>query len=82
MNMFLLLGAAGLSQVCVFSYSNRHCLRSIYFACLDALNYACYQDSRFMLVGTFGHNALAPEGRAPINCNSTNWNEPKWFIEF
>ena len=31
---------------------------------LDALNYACYQDSRFMLVGTPSGITLAPEGGA------------------
>ena len=31
---------------------------------LDALNYACYQDSRFMLVGTPAGVSLAPEGGA------------------
>jgi pyruvate dehydrogenase E1 component len=31
---------------------------------LDALNYACYQDARFMLVGTPAGVTLAPEGGA------------------
>lgn len=31
---------------------------------LDALNYACYQDSRFMLVATPSGTTLAPEGGA------------------
>jgi pyruvate dehydrogenase E1 component len=31
---------------------------------LDALNYACYQDARFMLVGTPSGVSLAPEGGA------------------
>jgi pyruvate dehydrogenase E1 component len=31
---------------------------------LDALNYACYQDSRFLLVGTPSGLSLAPEGGA------------------
>ena len=31
---------------------------------LDALNYACYQDARFMLVGTPSGVTLAPEGGA------------------
>ncbi len=31
---------------------------------LDALNYACYQDARFMLVGTPAGITLAPEGGA------------------
>lgn len=31
---------------------------------LDALNYACYQDARFMLVGTPSGITLAPEGGA------------------
>jgi pyruvate dehydrogenase E1 component len=32
--------------------------------CLDALNYACYQDARFMLVATPSGISLAPEGGA------------------
>ena len=31
---------------------------------LDALNYACYQDARFMIVGTSSGITLAPEGGA------------------
>jgi pyruvate dehydrogenase E1 component len=31
---------------------------------LDALNYACYQDARFMIVGTPSGVTLAPEGGA------------------
>jgi pyruvate dehydrogenase E1 component len=31
---------------------------------LDALNYACYQDARFMLIGTPSGVSLAPEGGA------------------
>ncbi|TIT75954.1 MAG: transketolase, partial [Mesorhizobium sp.] len=31
---------------------------------LDALNYACYQDARFLLVGTPSGVTLAPEGGA------------------
>ena len=31
---------------------------------LDALNYACYQDARFMLVATPSGMTLAPEGGA------------------
>jgi pyruvate dehydrogenase E1 component len=31
---------------------------------LDALNYACYQDARFMVVGTPSVLSLAPEGGA------------------
>ena len=36
------------------------------FVCrgLDALNYACYQDARFMIVGTPSGVTLAPEGGA------------------
>ncbi len=66
MNLFLLLGAAGLSHALF-------CKRlipigTVYdpFICrgLDALNYACYQDARFIIVGTPSGVTLAPEGGA------------------
>ncbi len=66
MNLFLLLGAAGLSH----SLFGKRVLPvgTVYdpFVSrgLDALNYACYQDSRFMLVGTPSGVTLAPEGGA------------------
>ncbi|MEC7256338.1 MAG: transketolase, partial [Pseudomonadota bacterium] len=66
MNLMLLLGAAGLSH----SLFGRRVLPvgTIYdpFVArgLDALNYACYQDARFMLVGTPSGVTLAPEGGA------------------
>ena len=66
MNLFLLLGAAGLSHSLfgkriipigtVYDHSHRG---------LDAWNYACYQDARSMIVGTL-HVTLAPEGGASI----------------
>lgn len=37
---------------------------------LDALNYACYQDARFLLVATPSGLALAPEGGAHQSVNS------------
>ena len=37
---------------------------------LDALNYACYQDSRFMLVATPAGITLAPEGGAHQSINT------------
>jgi pyruvate dehydrogenase E1 component len=36
---------------------------------LDALNYACYQDARFLLVATPSGLTLAPEGGAPQSIN-------------
>ncbi|PLW76672.1 1-deoxy-D-xylulose-5-phosphate synthase N-terminal domain-containing protein [Cohaesibacter celericrescens] len=66
MNLFLLLGAAGLSH----SLFGKRLLPigTVYdpFVArgLDALNYACYQDSRFMIVGTPSGITLAPEGGA------------------
>jgi pyruvate dehydrogenase E1 component len=66
MNLFLLLGAAGLSQ----SLFGRRLIPigTVYdpFVArgLDALNYACYQDARFMIVGTPSGVTLAPEGGA------------------
>jgi pyruvate dehydrogenase E1 component len=66
MNLFLLLGAAGLSH----SLFGKRLIPvgTVYdpFICrgLDALNYACYQDARFMIVGTPSGVTLAPEGGA------------------
>lgn len=66
MNLFLLLGAAGLSH----SVFGKRLLPigTVYDPFisrgLDALNYACYQDARFMIVGTPSGITLAPEGGA------------------
>ncbi len=66
MNLFLLLGAAGLSH----SLFGKRIIPigTLYdpFVCrgLDALNYASYQDARFMVVGTPSGVTLAPEGGA------------------
>lgn len=66
MNLFLLLGAAGLSH----SLWGKRIIPigTVYdpFVCrgLDALNYACYQDARFMIVGTPSGVTLSPEGGA------------------
>ena len=66
MNLFLLLAAAGLSH----SLFGRRLIPigTLYdpFVSrgLDALNYACYQDARFMVVGTPSGVTLAPEGGA------------------
>ena len=66
MNLFLLLGAAGLAH----SLFGKRLIPigTVYdpFVCrgLDALNYACYQDARFMIVGTPSGVTLAPEGGA------------------
>jgi len=66
MNLMLLLGAAGLSH----SLFGRRLIPigTVYdpFVArgLDALNYACYQDARFILVGTPSGVTLAPEGGA------------------
>ncbi len=65
-NLFLMLAAAGLSHslfgkrlmpigTVYDPFINRG---------LDALNYACYQDARFMLVATPAGITLAPEGGA------------------
>ncbi len=65
-NLFLLLGAAGLSHslfgkrlIPVGTLYDPFVARG-----LDALNYACYQDARFLLVGTPSGVTLAPEGGA------------------
>ena len=66
MNLFLLLGALGLSHslfgerlLPIGTLYDPFIQRG-----LDALNYACYQDSRFILVGTPSGITLAPEGGA------------------
>jgi pyruvate dehydrogenase E1 component len=73
MNLFLLLGALGLSH----SIFGERLLPvgTLYdpFVCrgLDALNYACYQDSRFIVVGTPAGITLAPEGGAHQSIGTT-----------
>jgi pyruvate dehydrogenase E1 component len=66
MNLMLLLGAAGLSHslfgkrlIPIGTLYDPFVARG-----LDALTYACYQDARFMLVGTPSGVTLAPEGGA------------------
>ncbi|HKL65051.1 MAG TPA: 1-deoxy-D-xylulose-5-phosphate synthase N-terminal domain-containing protein [Roseovarius sp.] len=66
MNLFLLLGAAGLSH----SLFGKRLIPigTVYdpfvHRGLDALNYACYQDARFIVAGTPSGVTLAPEGGA------------------
>ncbi len=66
MNLFLLLGAAGLAH----SLWGRRLIPigTVYdpfvHRGLDALNYACYQDARFIVAGTPSGVTLAPEGGA------------------
>ncbi|MCV3271864.1 transketolase [Roseobacter sinensis] len=66
MNLFLLLAAAGLSHalfrerlIPVGTLYDPFVSRG-----LDALNYACYQDARFLLIGTPSGVSLASEGGA------------------
>ena len=66
MNLFLLLGAAGLAHslwgkrlIPIGTVYDPFVSRG-----LDALNYACYQDARFLIVGTPSGVSLAPEGGA------------------
>ncbi len=66
MNLFLMLGAAGLSHslfgerlLPVGTVYDPFIARG-----LDALNYACYMDARFMIVGTPSGVSLAHEGGA------------------
>jgi pyruvate dehydrogenase E1 component len=66
MNLFLLLGAAGLSHAL---HGERLLpIGTVYDPFIvrggDALNYACYMDARFMIVGTPSGVTLAPEGGA------------------
>jgi pyruvate dehydrogenase E1 component len=66
MNLFLLMGAAGLSHS-LFG-ERLFPIGTLYDPFisrgLDALNYACYQGARFMLVATPSGVSLAPEGGA------------------
>ena len=66
MNMFIMLGAAGLSHE--FFGERLFPIGTVYDPFisrgLDALNYACYQNARFMLVATPSGITLAPEGGA------------------
>jgi pyruvate dehydrogenase E1 component len=66
MNLFLMLGAAGLSHslfgerlLPIGTLYDPFISRG-----LDALNYACYQDARFLLVATPSGISLSPEGGA------------------
>ena len=66
MNLMLMLGAAGLSHslfgerlIPIGTVYDPFVVRG-----LDALNYACYQNARFMLIGTPSGVTLAPEGGA------------------
>ncbi|MGE0701778.1 MAG: transketolase, partial [Hyphomicrobiaceae bacterium] len=66
MNLFLMLAAAGLSHA---HYGERLIpIGTLYdpfiMRGLDALNYACYQDARFMVVATPSGLTLSPEGGA------------------
>jgi len=72
MNLFLLLGAAGLSHslfgerlIPVGTVYDPFVARG-----LDALNYACYQDARFIIAGTPSGVTLAPEGGAHQSISS------------
>jgi len=72
MNLFLLLGAAGLSHslfgtrlLPIGTLYDPFIARG-----LDALNYSCYQDARFILVATPSGVALAPEGGAHQSISS------------
>ena len=71
-NLFLLLAAAGLSEqlfgtrlLPVGTLYDTFIGRG-----LDALNYACYQNARFMVVATPAGIALAPEGGAHQSINT------------
>lgn len=66
MNFFLMLGSMGLSHslfgerlIPIGAFYDAFIPRG-----LDALNYACYQDARFILVATPSGISLAPEGGA------------------
>ena len=66
MNLFILLSALGLSHT--INGERLLPVGTVYDPFvergLDALNYACYQDARFMIAGTPAGVSLAPEGGA------------------
>ena len=72
MNLFILLSALGLSHA--INGERLIPIGTLYDPFiqrgLDALNYACYQDARFILVATpSGHHARTRGRRAPIHRN-------------
>ena len=69
-NLFLILAAAGLSGD-LFGGGCSRSARSTPFIArgLDSLNYACYQDARFLLVATPSGITLGPEGGAHQSIN-------------
>lgn len=72
MNLFLMLAAAGLSEDLfderLFPVGTLY--DPFISRGLDALNYACYQDARFLLVATPSGVTLAPEGGAHQSINA------------
>ena len=66
MNLFILLSALGLSHT--INGERLLPIGTVYDPFvergLDALNYACYQDARFMIAGTPAGISLSPEGGA------------------
>jgi pyruvate dehydrogenase E1 component len=72
MNLFLLLGALGLSHslfgerlIPIGTVYDPFVVRG-----LDALNYACYKDARLIIAGTPSGVTLAPEGGAHQSINT------------
>ena len=81
MNLFLMLSALGLSH----SLFGERLLPvgTLYdpFVCrgLDALNYACYQDARFIVAGTpVRHHAGAGRRRAPVDRHAADRHGAGW----
>src|SRR5256885_1990260 len=70
-NLFLMLAAAGLSGD--LFWTRLFPIGTLYdpfiARCLDPLNYACYQDARFLLVATPSGITLGPEGGAHQSIN-------------
>jgi pyruvate dehydrogenase E1 component len=71
-NLFIMLSAAGLAAPLLGE--RLFPIGTLYdpFICrgLDAMNYACYQDARFMLVATPSGVTLSPEGGAHQSVNT------------
>ena len=70
-NLFLMLAAAGLAGDLFGTrlFPDRDALRPVHRPRPRCLNYACYQDARFLLVATPSGITLGPEGGAHQSIN-------------
>lgn len=80
MNLFMLLGALGLSDI--HSHQKLIPVGTVYdpfvLRGLDSLVHGVYSGSRFIVAGTPSGVTLAPEGGASIFHNCFRWNRAAW----